>query len=119
MLEDRNAAGQGQRLGLVVGDENDGRAGLAVEAAHLVLHLAAQAGISVLAYRDEAVGVMVEDATAGDRMTEIVLRPHVTIRAGDDAGLALRVHHDVPARCAIANSVKCAIRHEPVIAVSA
>ena len=83
------------------------------------LHLAAQAGISVLAYRDEAVGVMVEDATAGDRMTEIVLRPHVTIRAGDDAGLALRVHHDVPARCAIANSVKCAIRHEPVIAVSA
>jgi hypothetical protein len=43
----------------------------------------------------------------------------VTIRAGDDPDLALRVHHDVPARCAIANSVKCAIRHEPVIDVGA
>ncbi len=83
------------------------------------LHLASQAGISVLAYRDDAVGVMVEDAKAGDRMTEIVLRPHVTIRAGDDADLALRVHHDVPARCAIANSVNCAIRHEPVSEVAA
>ena len=81
------------------------------------LHLASAAGISVLAYRDEAVGVMVEDAEVGDRMSEIVLRPHVTIRAGDDAEAALRVHHEVSARCAIANSVKCAIRHEPVIEV--
>jgi len=89
----------------------------AVSACHKLwyLHLASEAGISVLAYRDEAVGVMVEDAVAGDRMTEVVLRPHVTIRASDDAELALRVHHDVSARCAIANSVKCAIRHEPVI----
>ena len=83
------------------------------------LHLASEAGISVLAYRDEAVGVMVEDAEVGDRMSEIVLRPHVTIRAGDDVDLALRVHHDVPARCAIANSVTCPIRHEPVVEVSA
>jgi organic hydroperoxide reductase OsmC/OhrA len=93
----------------------------AVAACHKLwyLHLACEAGISVLAYRDEAIGLMVEDAQAGDRMTEIVLRPHVTIRAGDDPDLALRVHHDVPARCAIANSVKCAIRHEPVIDVGA
>ena len=79
------------------------------------LHLASEAGISVLAYRDEAIGKMVEDAKAGDRITEVILRPHVTIRATDDSDLALRLHHDVPARCAIANSVKCAIRHEPVI----
>jgi organic hydroperoxide reductase OsmC/OhrA len=89
----------------------------AVSACHKLwyLHLASEAGLSVLAYRDEAVGVMTPDAKAGDRMTEVVLRPHVTIRAGDDADLARRLHHDVPARCAIANSVKCAIRHEPVI----
>jgi len=89
----------------------------AVSACHKLwyLHLASEAGISVLAYRDEAIGKMVEDAKAGDRITEVILRPHVTIRATDDADLALRVHHDVPARCAIANSVTCVIRHEPVI----
>jgi organic hydroperoxide reductase OsmC/OhrA len=89
----------------------------AVSACHKLwyLHLASEAGISVLAYRDEAVGVMVEDATAGDRITEVVLRPHVLIRTSDDSDLAERLHHDVPARCAIANSVKCAVRHEPVI----
>ena len=89
----------------------------AVSACHKLwyLHLASEAGISVLAYRDEAIGKMIEDAKAGDRITEVILRPQVTIRATDDADLALRVHHDVPARCAIANSVKCAIRHEPVI----
>jgi len=89
----------------------------AVSACHQLwyLHLASEAGISVLAYRDEATGVMVEDAEAGDRITEVVLRPHVVIRAGDDTGLALSLHHDVPARCAIANSVKCVVRHEPVV----
>jgi organic hydroperoxide reductase OsmC/OhrA len=89
----------------------------AVSACHKLwyLHLASEAGISVLAYRDEAVGVMTPDAKAGDRMTEVILRPHVTIRAGDDVDLAHRLHHDVPARCAIANSVNFAVRHEPVI----
>ena len=89
----------------------------AISACHKLwyLHLASEAGISVLAYRDEATGKMVEDAQAGDRITEVVLRPHVTIRPTDDAVLAIRLHHDVSAKCAIANSVACAIRHEPVI----
>ena len=79
------------------------------------LHLASEAGIAVLAYRDEAVGRMTEDPKAGDRMSEILLRPHVTIRATDDADLAHRLHEDVPARCAIANTLNCPVRHEPTI----
>ena len=79
------------------------------------LHLASAAGIAVLAYRDDAVGRMTEDAKAGDRMSEILLRPHVTIRASADAELAHRLHEEVPARCAIANSVNFPIRHEATV----
>src|SRR4051794_21674027 len=53
------------------------------------LHLCADAGVTVLAYRDHATGTMVEDpATGGGRFVRVVLRPQVTIRAEDDAGLA-------------------------------
>jgi organic hydroperoxide reductase OsmC/OhrA len=80
------------------------------------LHLCATAGIHVLAYRDEASGTMVEDAaTGGGHFVSVVLRPQVTIGATNDAGLAFRFHEDAGARCFIANSVRFAVRHEPVI----
>jgi len=80
------------------------------------LHLCADAGIGVLAYRDHATGTMVEDsATGSGRFIHVVLHPQVTIRAAEDAGLAHRLHHDAHARCYIASSVNFAIEHEPVI----
>lgn len=75
------------------------------------LHLCAEAGISVIAYVDEAEGTMVE----GDRgrFTRIVLRPKVTLRAGDDAGLAARLHHEAHEKCFIANSLNFPVLCEP------
>ncbi|CAM2154541.1 Organic hydroperoxide reductase OsmC/OhrA [Pararobbsia alpina] len=78
------------------------------------LHLCADAGIAVLAYEDEAVGTMVDSPQLG-RFTQIVLRPHVTIRAGDNAMLAHELHHAAHARCYIANSVNFPIECEPTI----
>ncbi|WP_118182531.1 OsmC family protein [Paraburkholderia phosphatilytica] len=78
------------------------------------LHLCADAGIAVLAYRDDAQGTMVDSAQEG-RFTQIVLRPRVTIRALDDAELAERLHHTAHEKCYIANSVNFPIRCEPVI----
>jgi organic hydroperoxide reductase OsmC/OhrA len=78
------------------------------------LHLCADAGIAVQRYVDDAVGTMVEDAQGG-RFTRIVLRPRVAIRAGDDAELATRLHHQAHAKCYIANSVNFPIECEPVI----
>ncbi len=77
------------------------------------LHLCADAGIVVLAYLDQAEGTMVE----GDkgRFTGIVLRPRVTIRAGDDAGLAARLHHEAHEQCFVANSLSCPVLCEPSI----
>lgn len=78
------------------------------------LHLCADAGIAVQRYADDAVGTMVESETGGC-FTRIVLHPRVTIRAGDDAELAARLHHQAHARCYIANSVNFPIECEAVI----
>ncbi len=78
------------------------------------LHLCAEAGVTVLDYVDEAQGTMLDGPEAG-RFTDIVLRPRVTIRAGDDPALAVRLHHVAHARCYIANSVNFPIRCEPRI----
>lgn len=82
------------------------------------LHLCSEAGIRVLAYVDNAEGTMVDSADEG-RFTEIVLRPHVTIQAGDDRERAEHLHHDAHAKCYIANSVNFPIRCEPVIEFAA
>jgi len=81
------------------------------------LHLCADAGIAVLAYVDEAQGTMIDSAAQG-RFKEIVLRPRVRIRAGDNRRLAEQLHHAAHEQCYIANSVNFPIRCEPVIEVA-
>jgi organic hydroperoxide reductase OsmC/OhrA len=73
------------------------------------LHLCADAGIIVTAYEDHAEGTM-----NGDRFERIVLRPQVTISAGD-ADLAKRLHHEAHEKCYIANSLNFPVPCEPVI----
>ena len=77
------------------------------------LHLCSAAGIVVLSYQDKADGVMVERERG--HFTNVTLRPHVTIRAGDDAVLAEQLHHEAHEKCFIANSVNFPVRCEPVI----
>ncbi|WP_432382689.1 OsmC family protein [Duganella sp. P38] len=73
------------------------------------LHLCADAGIIVTAYEDAAAGTMHDD-----RFERIVLRPRVTIAAGDRE-LALQLHHVAHQKCYIANSVNFPILCEPSI----
>ncbi|GAB7535108.1 OsmC family protein [Burkholderia sp. 3C] len=82
------------------------------------LHLCADAGIRVLAYEDDAEGTMLDSPEQG-RFTEIVLRPRVTIRAGDDAERAHALHHAAHEKCYVANSVNFPIRCEATIEVAA
>jgi organic hydroperoxide reductase OsmC/OhrA len=90
----------------------------AVSACHKLwyLHLCADAGVVVLAYRDEPVGTMVEDADGSGRVASVVLHPAVRIAAGSDPAKAVALHHDAHAKCFIANSVSCAVSVEPSIA---
>lgn len=77
------------------------------------LHCAVKAGVVVESYADTAVGTM---RTVGDggAFTEAVLRPVITISAGDleAAGEAHRLAHEL---CFIANSVSFPVRVEPTI----
>jgi organic hydroperoxide reductase OsmC/OhrA len=81
------------------------------------LHLCADAGIAVLDYVDDAQGTMIDSPQRGC-FKEIVLRPRVTIRAGDNANLATHLHHAAHEQCYIANSVNFPIRCEPVVDVA-
>ena len=78
------------------------------------LHLCAEAGIVVLDYLDNAEGTMLDSAQQG-RFSQIVLRPHVVIRAGGDVELAAHLHHVAHEKCYIANSVNFPVLCEPVI----
>ncbi|MGF6721883.1 organic hydroperoxide reductase OsmC/OhrA [Paraburkholderia sp. GAS41] len=82
------------------------------------LHLCSDAGIAVLDYRDDAEGTMLDSPHQG-KFTQIVLRPRVTIRAGDDASLAERLHHAAHEKCYVANSVNFPILCEPIIELAA
>ncbi|MGU7770715.1 OsmC family protein [Burkholderia sp. MR1-5-21] len=78
------------------------------------LHLCADAGICVLSYVDDAEGTMLDSPEQG-RFAEIVLRPKVVIRAGDDRERAATLHHTAHEKCYVANSVNFPIRCEPTI----
>ena len=82
------------------------------------LHLCAQAGIAVLAYHDDAVATMVEDAGGGGRFTRAVLRPVATLAAGGDAALATALHEEAHRLCFIANSVNFPVSIEPKVLVA-
>jgi organic hydroperoxide reductase OsmC/OhrA len=80
------------------------------------LHLCAQAGITVLEYRDYARGLMTEGtALVKGQFTKITLRPEVTVKAGDDVERALDLHHEAHKECFIANSVNFPILCEAVV----
>ena len=82
------------------------------------LHLCAQAEIVVLAYRDNAVGTMVEDASGGGRFTHAVLRPVATLAAGSDAERATALHEEAHRLCFIVNSVNFTVSIEPTVLVA-
>lgn len=78
------------------------------------LHLAAEAGVVVAAYEDDASGTMVETADTGGHFVEVVLRPRVTFEAGTDRARAAALHARAHHLCFIANSVNFPVRCEPV-----
>lgn len=81
------------------------------------LHLCAQARITVLAYHDDAVATMVEDA-GGGRFSEALLRPVATLASGSDPVRAAALHDEAHRLCFIANSVNFPIRIEPMVLVA-
>jgi organic hydroperoxide reductase OsmC/OhrA len=88
-----------------------------LSACHMLwyLHLCADAGIVVTDYIDNPIGTMVESDNGCDRFTEVQLRPNVTVSAGTDQKLAMRLHETAHQKCFIANSVNFPVRCQPSI----
>jgi organic hydroperoxide reductase OsmC/OhrA len=78
------------------------------------LHVAASHGVVVVAYRDEAFGVMEQTRDGGGHFTSVTLKPVVTI-SSDDVDLALRIHAEASTKCFIAASMNFPVNHEPTI----
>ncbi len=84
-----------------------------LSACHMLwyLHLAAESGVVVRAYRDRPTGEMtVDPATGGGRFVSVTLRPEVDIDEDGDTALAHRLHDEAHRRCFIAASVDFPIR---------
>jgi len=87
----------------------------ALSACHMlwVLHLSADAGITVTEYQDEAWGEMTEHADGSGEFTRVVLCPRVTIAEAERIGDALAIHGRAHAVCALARSMNFPVEHEP------
>ncbi|MFC5740704.1 OsmC family protein [Dyella tabacisoli] len=90
----------------------------ALSSCHMLwyLHLAAVAGVVVTAYVDAAVGTLVINDQGG-QLSEVVLRPVVTVTAASDTAKAVAVHEDAHHACFLARSVNFPVRCEPRIVV--
>lgn len=78
------------------------------------LHLAAQAGVVVTAYRDQPEGQMQESADGGGQFTGVTLRPDVTVDGIVDFAALATLHHRAHQLCFIARSVNFPVLCEPV-----
>jgi organic hydroperoxide reductase OsmC/OhrA len=71
----------------------------------------------VVDYSDSASGTLRTEGTGG-RMTEVVLRPVVTVAAPEMAATCAQLHERAHADCFIASSVDFPVRHEPTVRVA-
>jgi organic hydroperoxide reductase OsmC/OhrA len=77
-----------------------------------VLHLCADAGIAVTAYRDEPTGLMQEHPDGSGEFTSITLRPSLVLADPSREPELAAIHHRVHQLCCLARSVNFPINVE-------
>jgi organic hydroperoxide reductase OsmC/OhrA len=92
-----------------------------LSACHMLsyLHLCAVNHVTVLDYRDSALGSMDENSDGSAQFTRVTLRPTVTIPPGDDQAKAQALHADAHHLCFIARSVNFSVDVVPIITATA
>lgn len=94
----------------------------AVAQCHLLwyLHLCASQGVIVTSYRDDPIGLMVEDVDVGSphglrggAFRSVTLRPTVEVADSSMLDAALLLHGEVEPLCFIARSVRFPIYRQP------
>ncbi len=77
-----------------------------------LLHLAADAGLVVVEYVDDAHGTMEETTDGGGHFTEVILRPTVTTASEVEPARMDELHERAHSLCYIARSVNFPVRCE-------
>ncbi len=77
------------------------------------LHICADNGITVMAYVDNAEGIMTQNEDGGGQFKEVTLNPVVTITDTSQIEKANALHHEANKKCFIANSVNFPVKHNP------
>lgn len=77
------------------------------------LDLCASAGVVVVDYRDNAVGIMEEKSDRSGHFTEVTLQPVVTVAESSMVETANELHKEANKLCFIANSVNFPVYHHP------
>ena len=92
-----------------------------LSACHMLsyLHLCAVNHITVLDYRDAALGLMEENSVGSAQFTHVTLRPTVTIAPDDDSDKAQALHAQAHHSCFIARSVNFPVDVAPTIKTNA
>jgi organic hydroperoxide reductase OsmC/OhrA len=80
-----------------------------------VLHLCAEAGITVTEYTDEATGEMAERSNGAGEFARVTLHPRMTITDPARVEEATALHHRAHELCFIARSVNFPVECEPVV----
>ncbi|HEX5437333.1 MAG TPA: OsmC family protein [Gemmatimonadaceae bacterium] len=88
-----------------------------LSACHMLSYLAlcARHGVRVLAYEDDATGVLNVRADGGGRFESVMLRPRVIIQSEEHIALAMQLHDAAHDLCFIASSCSIPVRHEPTV----
>ncbi|NJO87464.1 MAG: OsmC family peroxiredoxin [Lewinella sp.] len=89
-----------------------------LSACHMLwyLHLCAEHGVVVLAYKDAPSGSMQENPQGhGGRFTAVTLRPQVQVAHPDMVPIAQALHQAAHLHCFIANSCNFPIHHQPLV----
>ena len=79
------------------------------------LHLCSVNHITVLEYRDAAIGTMQENEDGSGTFVRVLLKPWVKISADSDQSKARSLHEEAHRYCFIANSVNFPVEADPQI----
>lgn len=83
-----------------------------------VLHLCADAGITITEYSDSAEAEMQEHPDGSGEIISAVLHPTMTITDPDRIADAIAIHDRAHSVCCLSRSVKFPVSHRPVISGS-
>ena len=91
-----------------------------LSACHLLSYLAlcARSKVNVVAYEDDASGILKLRPDGGGIFESVTLRPVVTIAPDSDEHRAMELHETAHDQCFIASSVAIPVYHEPQIKVA-